>query len=146
MQASYSESKIRVRYAETDAMGIVYHSNYYVWFEVGRGDFMRQFDTSYKQMEEMGVLLPVVETFCRYKSPAYYDDLLIVRTQVKELSPVKVRFLYQVIREADDMLLAEGETLHAFTGKSRKPVNLKKNYSELFSLLQKAANVEPQAK
>ena len=143
---NYSESKVRVRYAETDAMGIVYHSNYYVWFEVGRGDYMRQFDVSYKHMEELGVILPVVETFCRYKSPACYDDLVTIKTQVKEISPVKVRFVYQAIRDADNVLLAEGETLHVFTDKSKKPINLKKNYSELFSLLQKAANIEPQVK
>ena len=141
MEQSYCESKIRVRYAETDAMGIVYHANYYVWFEVGRGDFMRQYQVSYKQMEEMGVLLPVVETRCRYKVPAVYDDMLTIRTQVKELSPVKVRFGYQVIRDNDSALLAEGETLHAFTDKTKRPTNLKKNYGGLYELLVKAANL-----
>lgn len=141
MEQNYSESKVRVRYAETDAMGIVYHANYYVWFEVGRGDFMRQYDVTYKQMEEMGVILPVVETHCRYKTPAKYDDLVTIRTMVKELSPAKVRFEYKAIRDADGTVLAEGETLHAFTDKTKRPINLKKNYGELYELLVKAASL-----
>lgn len=140
MAENYYESKVRVRYAETDAMGIVYHSNYYVWFEVGRGDFLRRFDMSYKQMEEMGIILPVVETHCRYRIPAQYDDLLTIRTQVKELGAVKLSFQYQVIRDLDNTLLAEGETVHAFTDKTKKPLNMKKRNSELYSLLMKAAN------
>lgn len=138
MTENYSESKIRVRYAETDTMGIVYHANYYVWFEVGRGDFMRRFDISYKQMEEMGIMLPVVETHCRYRVPAQYDDLLTIRTKVKELGAVKISFQYQVIRDSDNTLLAEGETLHAFTDKTRKLMNLKKHYNEIYALLAKA--------
>lgn len=140
MTENYYESKVRVRYAETDAMGIVYHSNYYVWFEVGRGDFLRRFDMSYKQMEEMGIILPVVETHCRYRIPAQYDDLLTIRTQVKELGAVKLSFQYQVIRDLDNTLLAEGETVHAFTDKTKKPLNMKKRNRELYSLLMKAAN------
>lgn len=140
MAENYYESKVRVRYAETDAMGIVYHSNYYVWFEVGRGDFLRRFDMSYKQMEEMGIILPVVESHCRYRIPAQYDDLLTIRTQVKELGAVKLSFQYQVIRDLDNTLLAEGETVHAFTDKTKKPLNMKKKNSELYDLLMKAAN------
>lgn len=141
MNENYCESKVRVRYAETDAMGIVYHANYYVWFEVGRGDFMRDYRMSYKQMEEMGVIMPVVETHCRYRVPACYDDLLTIKTTVKELSPAKVRFGYQVYRDQDGTLLAEGETLHAFTDKNKRPMNLKKNYSELYDILLKASGI-----
>lgn len=141
MNEHYCESKVRVRYAETDAMGIVYHANYYVWFEVGRGDFMRDYRMSYKQMEEMGVIMPVVETHCRYRVPACYDDLLTIKTRVKELSPAKVRFLYQVYRDKDGTLLAEGETLHAFTDENKRPMNLKKNYSELYEILLKASGL-----
>lgn len=141
MSENYCESKVRVRYAETDAMGIVYHANYYVWFEVGRGDFMRDYRMSYKQMEEMGVIMPVVETHCRYRVPACYDDLLTIKTRVKELSPAKVRFLYQVYRDQDGTLLAEGETLHAFTDENKRPMNLKKNYSELYQILIKASGL-----
>ena len=141
MSENYCESKVRVRYAETDAMGIVYHANYYVWFEVGRGDFMRDYRMSYKQMEQMGVIMPVVETHCRYRVPACYDDLLTIKTRVKELSPAKVRFLYQVYRDQDGTLLAEGETLHAFTDENKRPMNLKKNYSELYEILLKASGL-----
>jgi acyl-CoA thioester hydrolase len=142
MTENYSESKIRVRYAETDAMGIVYHSNYYIWFEVGRGDFMRRFDMSYKQMEESGVILPVVETHCRYRIPAQYDDLLTVRTKIAELGAAKIRFQYQVLRDCDNALLAEGETLHAFADKTKRPINLKKNYGELYNIIAKAAGIQ----
>lgn len=142
MAENYCESKIRVRYAETDAMGIVYHSNYYVWFEVGRGDFMRRFGMSYRQMEEMGIIIPVVETHCRYRIPAKYDDLITIRTKVEELGAVKIRFQYKVLRDFDNALLAEGETVHAFTDKTKKPLNMKKKYSELYSLLQKAAYID----
>lgn len=144
MAENYCESKVRVRYAETDAMGIVYHANYYIWFEVGRGDFMRRFDISYKDMEKEGVILPVVESHCRYKVPAQYDDLLIVRTQIKELGTVRLSFQYQVIRDSDSVLLAEGETVHAFTDKNKKPINLKKNHSELYNILARASGIQPE--
>lgn len=142
MAENYSESKVRVRYAETDAMGIVYHANYYVWFEVGRGDFMRNFDMSYKHMEKEGIMLPVVESHCRYRMPAQYDDLLTIRTEVKELGAVKISFRYQILRDSDNALLAEGETVHAFTDKSKKPINLRKNYGELYEIIAKAAGIQ----
>jgi len=93
-------------------MGVVYHANYAVWFEVGRVEAMRQFGFSYLQMERDGCHLPVVELRCRYKAPAYYDDLITVRTYVKNLRASLLHFCYEVWRGEKGLLLAEGETIH----------------------------------
>ncbi len=105
-----SETRLRVRYAETDQMGVVYHSNFIIWFEVGRVEALRQLGFSYKQMEADGCHLPVVEVRCRYKAPALYDDEITVRTTLKNVRDGMVHFHYDVVR--DEILLAEGETVH----------------------------------
>ena len=107
-----SETSLRVRYAETDQMGVVYHSNFIVWFEVGRVEALRQLGFTYKQMEQDGCHLPVVEVRCRYKSPARYDDEILVRTRLKNVRGTMVHFLYEISRACDSTLLAEGETVH----------------------------------
>lgn len=115
------ETEIRVRYAETDQMGIVHHANYLTWFEVGRSELCRAKGFSYKEMEEEeDALLVVAETYCRYKSPAYYEDVLTIRTRVGEVRSRSLRFFYEVYRESDDTLLAEGETLHLVTDRDKK--------------------------
>jgi acyl-CoA thioester hydrolase len=101
-----------VRYAETDQMGVVYHSNYVIWFEVGRVEALRQLGLTYKEMEQDGCHLPVVEVRCRYKAPARYDDLITVRTRLKKIRSNLIRFGYEIVRAADGTLLAEGETVH----------------------------------
>lgn len=116
----WHESEIRVRYAETDKMGIVHHSNYLIWFEAGRSDFCRARGFSYKEMEDDDALMIVAESYVRYKSPAYYEDILIIRSQVAEVRSRSIRFVYEVIRLADDTLIAEGETLHLVTDSGRK--------------------------
>ncbi|MFL0247689.1 acyl-CoA thioesterase [Candidatus Clostridium stratigraminis] len=131
-----SESKITVRYAETDQMGIVHHSNYYVYFEAAREDFIMGASIKYKDMEDAGVMMPLVETQCKYYEGAKYSDRLIVETTMEELSPVKVILQYNVIREADSKLLAKGKTVQAFVDKNTfKIVNLKKKYAELWEKL-----------
>ncbi len=110
--AIVSEAPIRVRYAETDQMGVVYHSNFIIWFEVGRVEAMRQLGFSYKQMEQDGCHLPVMEVRCRFKAPALYDDEILVRTQVKNVRAGMVHFVYEVRRKGEGALLAEGETVH----------------------------------
>jgi acyl-CoA thioester hydrolase len=110
--AIVSEAKIRVRYAETDQMGVVYHSNYIIWMEVGRVEYLRKLGYEYKQMESDGVRLPVAEVRCRYKSPARYDDEIIVRTRMQNLRGSLVQFHYELVREADQAVLAEGESTH----------------------------------
>lgn len=127
----WHETEIRVRYAETDQMGIVHHSNYLVWFEVGRSEYCRARGFSYKEMEEKaGALMVVAESYCRYKSPAYYEDLLKIRTRVEEIRSRSLRFIYEVYRPSDEMLLAEGETLHLVTDENKKVRSLPTVYKE----------------
>ncbi len=131
-----SETKLTVRYVETDKMGIVYHSNYYVWFELGRGDFIKKIGMKYSEMENMGIMMPLVETYCKYYEGAKYEDEVIIQTSIQELSAVKVVFNYTVIRENDGKLLAKGKTTQTFIDKNFKIVNLKKNYSDLWEKMQ----------
>lgn len=117
----WHETEIRVRYAETDKMGIVHHSNYLIWFEAGRSDLCRAKGFSYKEMEENdNALMVVAESYVRYKSPAYYEDILSVRTRVAEIRSRSIRFIYEIFRPADGVLLAEGETLHLVTDQSKR--------------------------
>ncbi len=128
----WHETEIRVRYAETDQMGIVHHSNYLVWFELGRSEFCRARGFSYKEMEEKdNALMVVAESYVRYKSPAHYEDILTVRTQIGELRSRSIRFIYEIYRAEDETLLAEGETLHLVTDKNGKVRLLPENYKEM---------------
>ena len=131
---AYAESRVRVRYAETDQMGVVYHANYLIWFEVGRVDFIRQMGLDYRSMEqEEGALIAVVEARARYKAPARYDDELIVRTHLAGVRGSIVRFNYQVIRAADQALLCEGETVHLVVDPEMKRRAMPKRYAEQFA-------------
>lgn len=114
----------RVRYIETDAMGIVHHSSYLAWMEMGRTEFMRHFGFTYRQLELTGVLLPVLEVRVRYYSPAYYDDELVISTWVEELSRVRLLLSYRIERPADGKLLTEGTSLHTFMGKDGRPIRI----------------------
>jgi acyl-CoA thioester hydrolase len=127
-----SESRLRVRYAETDQMGVVYHSNYFIWFEVGRVELMRQLGVSYRDMEQEGCLIAVVDAHCRYKSPARYDDELIVRTHLKKIRESLVHFSYELLRSGEDALLAEGDTTHIVIDRQMNVVPLPEKYIETF--------------
>jgi acyl-CoA thioester hydrolase len=128
----WHETEIRVRYAETDQMGIVHHSNYLVWFEIGRSDFCRARGFSYKDMEEKdNALLVVAESYVRYKSPAFYEDILLIRTHVGEVRSRSIRFIYEVHRTSDETLVAEGETLHLVTDENKKVRTLPQIYKEM---------------
>jgi acyl-CoA thioester hydrolase len=116
----WHETEIRVRYAETDKMGIAHHSNYVIWFEVGRSELCRARGFSYNQMEADNALMVVAESYVRYKSPAFYEDILTVRTQVAEVRSRAIRFIYEIIRGSDAVLIAEGETLHLVTDENKK--------------------------
>ena len=108
-----SETRIRVRYAETDQMGVVYHSNYFIWFEVGRVELMRQLGFTYKEMERQdGCYIAVVDARCRYKAPARYDDEILIRTHLKNVRESLIHFGYEALRASDNLLLAQGETTH----------------------------------
>jgi acyl-CoA thioester hydrolase len=117
-------SRVRVRYAETDKMGVVYYANYFVWFEVGRTDLLRASGWSYREMETEGFGLPVIEAQCAYHAPARYDDDIDVRTTGEMLSPVRVKFSYQVVRAADAVTLATGSTVHATLDRNGRPCRL----------------------
>jgi acyl-CoA thioester hydrolase len=106
-------SRVRVRYAETDQMGVVYYANYFIWFEVGRTDLLRLEGWSYREMEKEGFALPVIEARCEYRRPARYDDDIEIRTKGALLSPVRMRFDYELVRPADATVLAGGHTVHA---------------------------------
>ena len=112
----WHETLVRVRYSETDKMGIVYYANYLVWFEIGRAEFCRARGFSYRDMEESDdAFLVVAESYCRYKAPAYYDDEIVIRTHITELRRRSLRFGYEVVRVNDGQVLAEGETGHVVT-------------------------------
>jgi acyl-CoA thioester hydrolase len=123
---------VRVRYAETDKMGVVYYANYLVWFEVGRTDLLRLSGWTYRDMETDGFALPVVEAHCEYRQPAKYDDELEIQTTGTWLSPVRVRFDYEVIRTADALRLAGGYTVHASLDAGGKPRRLPDHVRGIF--------------
>jgi acyl-CoA thioester hydrolase len=128
-----SRSRVRVRYAETDQMGVVYYANYLVWFEVGRTDWLRETGWSYRDMEADGYSLPVIETRCAYHESARYDDEIDVRTTGTLESPVRIQFLYEVVRAADGATLATGMTMHAALDRSGRPRRLPDRVRTLFS-------------
>ena len=124
-------TSLRVRYAETDVMGVVYYANYLVWFEIGRTDWLRQTGQSYRDMEAEGTQLPVIEAACAYRRPARYDDVVEIRTRATRLTPVRVRFDYEVVGPGGD-LLAEGRTIHAAITPDGKPRRLPASVAALF--------------
>jgi acyl-CoA thioester hydrolase len=113
-----------VRYADTDQMGVVYYANYLVWFEVARTEWLRESGWSYREMEQAGISLPVIEAHCEYRHPARYDDEIEILTEATVLTPVRIRFDYQVRRTADDTLSATGHTVHAAVGAGGRPRRL----------------------
>jgi acyl-CoA thioester hydrolase len=122
---------LRVRYAETDKMGIVYYANYLVWFEIGRTDYCRARGFSYRDMEESeDAFLVVAEAYCRYKAPAYYDDELIVRTHITELRKRSLRFGYEIVRAVTGQVVAEGETGHVVTDGSGRVRSFPEGYAQ----------------
>jgi acyl-CoA thioester hydrolase len=135
-----NETKVRVRYAETDQMGVVYHSNYFIWFEVGRVELLRQLGFTYKQMEQQeGCFIAVVDASCRFKAPARYDDEITIRTHLKNVREALIHFVYEAVREGDGALLAEGETVHIVSDANlnKRPLPLK--YFEAFQRAVKQA-------
>jgi acyl-CoA thioester hydrolase len=128
------DTRLRVRYAETDQMGVVYHANYLVWMEVGRVEYYRARGMRYRDMEKEGVLLAVVEAHCRYLSPAQYDEEILIRTRIEEASSRKVRFGYDLFSCDDGRRLAEGFTVHVFMGHDRRARKLPERFHALFGI------------
>ena len=129
----HSVSTLRVRYAETDKMGVVYYANYLVWFEVGRADLLRSLGWTYREMETEGISLPVIEAHCEYVRPARYDDEIEVRTEGRMLSPVRMEFQYQIVKAADRTVAASGHTVHASLDPSGRPCRLPARVREAFA-------------
>jgi acyl-CoA thioester hydrolase len=117
-------TRVRVRYAETDQMGIVYYANYFIWFEVGRTELLRTLGGTYRQLEAEGIYLPVLTADCEYKLASRYDDELDIQTRGRLLSPIRLEFLYDVVRVADQKIMATGRTEHAALNPRGKPVRL----------------------
>ena len=129
------ETRFRVRYAETDQMGIVYYANYLVWMELGRAEFCRAEGIRYKDMEAQdGIRLAVVDAHCRYLSPARYDDEIAVKTWVARANPRMVEFHYEIFESSSARELASGETRHIFLGSNMRPVKLPERYRPLFGV------------
>jgi acyl-CoA thioester hydrolase len=129
-----AEARVRVRYAETDQMGVVYHSNYLIWFEVGRVELIRQLGLDYTRLEvEYGCGITVVDVHVRYRAPARYDDELVVQTTLLAARGAVIRFGYKILREEDGVLLCEGETMHVVVGRDMKKRSLPPKYAERFA-------------
>jgi acyl-CoA thioester hydrolase len=129
----HHDTTVRVRYAETDQMGVVYHANYLIWFEVGRVELMRALGIEYKRMElEDDCHIVVADVQCRYHASARYDEVLRVRTRIAESRNRTIRFSYEVFRDTDQELLAVGETLHVICGSNGKPKRLPEKYRAIF--------------
>jgi acyl-CoA thioester hydrolase len=127
------ETRLRVRYAETDQMGVVYHANHFIWFEVGRVELLRQLGFSYREMEQNDAcFIAVVDARCRYKAPVRYDDEVIVRTHLKNVRESVIHFGYELVRADDGELLAEGETTHIVTDEEMKARLLPEKYLNVF--------------
>lgn len=122
---------IRVRYAETDQMGVVYHGNYAQYFEMGRVEWLRNQGVSYKELEESGVMLPVVSLSMNYKKPAYYDDELTVVTKLKFLGGVKIEFDYEIINQNGDLLTTANSILVFVDMATKRPISVPKNLENL---------------
>ena len=130
-----AETKLTARYSETDQMGIIHHSNYAVWFEAGRTDFLKKAGIPNKEIKEQGVLLPLYEMNCKFKSPARYEDEIIVKTKLEHIGKVRIVFSYQVLNAKDGSVLTTGETKHAWTNKSLKPVNAQLLIPDIYNVL-----------
>ncbi len=127
------ETRVRVRYAETDQMGVVYHANHFVWFEIGRVEMLRQLGFSYRDMEQHdGCFIAVADARCRYRAPARYDEEIIVRTHLKNVRESVIHFGYELIRVEDGELLAEGETTHVVTNVEMKRSAFAEKYMSVF--------------
>jgi len=125
------------RYAETDQMGIIHHSNYPIWFESGRTDFFKKVGMTNSNIEALGVLLPLSHMECSFKSPARYEDEMIVKTKIRMMTCAKIKFEYVIENSNNGIIIASGSTTHAWTDKSLYPLDIEKKLPELFIMLKK---------
>lgn len=127
----YFDYKYRVRYVDTDKLGISYYGNYFSWFEAARTEYFREIGILYTECEKEGYFLPVVEAQAKYLSPSTYDDLVIVRTSVSELKKSSMRFEYQVFSQASKKMITTGYTVHVFVDKSMRPVRMPEHINRI---------------
>lgn len=136
------ETKIAVRYAETDQMGVVHHAVYPIWYEVARTEYILKIGVSYAELERMGVMTPVVDLNCHYSGSARYGEEILVRVSVGALSPAKIRFDYELFRTGEDKPFHTGSTLHGWVDtKTFRPLNMKRQYPDIYGSI--AAMMEP---
>ncbi|MCC7125991.1 MAG: acyl-CoA thioesterase [Acidobacteria bacterium] len=124
---------VRVRYSETDQMGVAYYANYLAWFEVGRSEWLRDTGWTYREMEADGLALPVITAHCDYRAGARYDDELEVRTRARLASPIRLAFDYDIVRRSDAATVATGYTVHATIDRTGRPVRLPARVKELLA-------------
>ncbi len=133
-----TKTVLEVRYAETDRMGIMHHSRYYPWFELARGDFIKQIGISYSKMEKMGVMMPLTESGAKYIDGLKYEESAEVSCTLFELSPARCGFRYSIKRILDGKITTAGITRHGFVeSETFKPINLKKKFPDLYEKLEK---------
>ncbi len=130
-----SETYLTVRYAETDMMGIVHHSRYYPWFEQARTDWILETGLTYSAMEQMGIMLPLTETHCRYYYGLKYEDEVLVTCKPEKLTVARVEFSYKVYKMPERKLMSEGRTMHGFADSDLSPINLKKKFPDVWDRL-----------
>ncbi len=129
-----TKTKIIARYAETDKMGIIHHSVYPVWYEAARTEYVKQFGISYSEMEKKGVMMPLTALTCRYVSPAYYEDEIIIETLPVKLSPARIIFAYTALRASSGAVIGSATTEHGFvSSETFRPINVKKSLPRLYS-------------
>jgi acyl-CoA thioester hydrolase len=126
MEKQWFEYRLRARYQETDAMGVIFHANYLTWFEISRTEWVRSIGMPYTLFEEMGLMLPVVDAQIQFIAPARYDDEIIIKNRLTSFSPARMSFEYEVVREKDQKLLVTGSTKHVWINSEWKPVSLKR--------------------
>jgi acyl-CoA thioester hydrolase len=132
MDKEWFEHRLRARYQETDAMGVIYHANYLNWFEISRTEWVRSTGVPYTLFEEMGLMLPVVDAQLKFVSPARYDDDIIIRNRLTSFSPLRMAFEYEIVKEQDHQLLVTGSTQHVWINSNWKPISLKRIAPEYY--------------
>jgi acyl-CoA thioester hydrolase len=139
--APWTTTRLRVRYAETDQAGVVYHSNFLIWFEVGRVELCRSYGFNYRDMEiAADARLPVTEARVRFRNPARYDDLILVRTRIVEMRSRMITFAYEVVREDDGKVLADGETVHVVMNSEGRARTFPPEYAKMLRRTARSEN------
>lgn len=133
-----SSSEIVVRYAETDQMGVAHHAVYPVWYEVARTDYIKLVGMTYTEMENAGVMMPLIELKCKYAGAVHYEDKLTVCVNISLLTPVRIEFEYTIYKNGEAKPINSGSTMHAWVNKNMHPVNIKKYHPEIYEAVQRA--------